>query len=572
MHTISVKDIVSIHYPARIAGEDFLRICLAILHLGKKHRRPFWSGVFATLFVVGCRIAMPWPIKTIMQPWIDGDQLLPNWGSIAIWGGIFLALATVLGLADLTVRLQFARYAIGAVRDLRSKAFDAVRVNSSHQHGSGDLVARLIGDTARIKAGVKGFLVHVASNSLLLGGITAVLLWLYLPMGVVFGLACCLLALVTAIGAAEMYRRAARYRSREGVLADQINDAVSGSTDSDIFGSLNDESSTAEASLTHAQGRATWAAHAIFGLAVLSAVIVCVRGVALGDVVPSTLVAVAMYAMMLRTPMIQLVRQGTRTGKIAACFERVVQLIDAAASKHQPPPVLRSQLLIRRLKLRADRALRRRLVLEINELEIEAGSKIAIIGKGPAGKTLLLNVLAGRTEPGRGEVLIDGVPIQGLGHAEQVSADPRWPRQQLRTVLGLPPADERDAQAHALLTRLLGKKAVSSLQHGLDTKMDSQDLSLMQRRAVIAVRAVLSRATLLLFDDFSADMSASTSRKRWACVLDACAGRTVIATFRRKPPDALFDRAITLRNARIKSDEKCPTKNPADVLVEGAAF
>jgi len=524
-----------------------------VLQFGRPHTRPLAFGVAAALAVVAFRLALPWPLKAIVESWIDnpqGQNDLP-WVSIATIGGSFVLIALGLGFADLIQRLQFARFSIGLVRDLRAEAFSAVRASKEPDTGAGEIVSRLIGDTARIKAGIKGFLVHVASHSILLAGVTGMLLWLYPPMGFVFGAVCLALLIVTVIGATVMYRKAAKYRSKEGELAEFIHGAISGESDGEVLNDINDDSSSVEASLTQMQGRATWAAHALFGIAALGAVVVGVQGVSAGAIKPSALIAIAMYAMMLRGPMVQIVRQGTRTGKIVASLERVVMLLEDSRSGETPGPVsLDDQLSIKNLRLRGRKSLGRKNAVRIKSLDINAYTTTAIVGKPGSGKTTLLRLLAGHESPGTGSILMDGQPVTDLNHASFAGAEPSWPRRRLREVIG----SNQEQIALDLLEELGAKRLARSVNSGLDTKVGSTELSLSERKAIACARAILADTPLALFDDPTMDLGRAATERRIKSILLGCKGRTVVATFHRRPPYGLFDRVIVMRKAKIVDD------------------
>lgn len=59
-------------------------------------------------------------------------------------------------------------------------------------------------------------------------------------------------------------------------------------------------------------------------------------------------------------------------------------------------------------------------VLRGINLEIAGGEAVAIVGPSGCGKTTLLRVLAGLEEPDRGDVLIDGAPVYGIGNQRAV--------------------------------------------------------------------------------------------------------------------------------------------------------
>ena len=123
-------------------------------------------------------------------------------------------------------------------------------------------------------------------------------------------------------------------------------------------------------------------------------------------------------------------------------------------------------------------------------------------------------------------------------------------------MLGVEPGSTQELKALNLLEELGAKRLVRSLKSSLDTKVSSAELSLSERRTVSCVRGIMAEAPLVLFDDPTTDLGRGASERRVRSVLDACKGRTVLATFSRHPPQGLFDRVIVLRNAKIIEDSE----------------
>ena len=64
-------------------------------------------------------------------------------------------------------------------------------------------------------------------------------------------------------------------------------------------------------------------------------------------------------------------------------------------------------------------------VFENVNLTVEAGESVTIVGPSGCGKTTLVKIMLGLLEPTSGEVLIDGVPLSGIGvraYREQIAA------------------------------------------------------------------------------------------------------------------------------------------------------
>ena len=58
-------------------------------------------------------------------------------------------------------------------------------------------------------------------------------------------------------------------------------------------------------------------------------------------------------------------------------------------------------------------------ILHDLSLDVEAGTFVTLLGPSGCGKTTLLRLIAGFTEPTRGEIRIDGRPMQGVAPRER---------------------------------------------------------------------------------------------------------------------------------------------------------
>ena len=142
---------------------------------------PFEDGSFD---VVACRLALPWPLRGVLELGFGNERpsWLPAGGTPEFWlAGAFVAIAILQGLAELVQRVSFARFAIGLVHTLRTAAMG--RLGGADP---GDVIARIVGDSQRVKAGAKGILVRTTQNGAFVTGVAIVLLVIDLRLGAAF--------------------------------------------------------------------------------------------------------------------------------------------------------------------------------------------------------------------------------------------------------------------------------------------------------------------------------------------------------------------------------------------------
>lgn len=149
-------------------------------------------------------------------------------------------------------------------------------------------------------------------------------------------------------------------------------------------------------------------------------------------------------------------------------------------------------------------------VLEGVNLLIQQGSLIRLQWPSGAGKSTLLRILAGVLTPDRGEVLVNGVPIQQLdllAFRRRLGVLPQEQGFLSGTIFeALRPAlleQELEAEAWELLDRVGAGELVRSLPLGLHTRLVQGGAALSggECRRLALARALHSRAELMLLDE-----------------------------------------------------------------------
>ncbi len=148
-------------------------------------------------------------------------------------------------------------------------------------------------------------------------------------------------------------------------------------------------------------------------------------------------------------------------------------------------------------------------VFEGLTLEIPAGALTTLVGPSGTGKTTLVDLTIGLLQPGRGEVLIDGVPLATLdarGWRRQIGYVPQdtvlLHASILQNVTLDDPALSREDAERAL--RDAGAwDFVAATPQGMDTVVGERGVKLSggQRQRVVIARALINRPRLLILDE-----------------------------------------------------------------------
>jgi len=173
-------------------------------------------------------------------------------------------------------------------------------------------------------------------------------------------------------------------------------------------------------------------------------------------------------------------------------------------------------------------------------LKVPQGSRTAIIGPTAAGKTQLLYLIAGLTQPDAGEILVDGIPLkeldQSLLHRQVgiVFQDSILFNLSLRENIAFS-KDATDEQLEMAIETAELAAFISSLPQGLDTEVAERGMSLSggQKQRIMLARALAIRPRILLLDDFTARVDKRTEHRILENIKINYPGLTVVSVTQR---------------------------------------
>jgi ABC-type multidrug transport system fused ATPase/permease subunit len=550
----------------------------------RPYRRQLWGSLAFAWAAMGMTVLIPWLIGRAVNAIDGGDKpdLLPL--ALAIVGAGLLRLGltgvrrVVAGKVSLAVEFDLRQRFYAHLQRLELSFFDAQQ--------TGQLMSRATVDLQSIRFFLGYGLIFITQNLLTIVLACAVMVALD-PLLALVALAPAPFVVYTA----SRYNRVSRpalqeVQQRIAELTAEAEENVSGIRIVKAFAREEHQlrrfrravARVFEQSIYSTRLQATFSPLIgllpQFGIALV--LLVGGREVIAGTLSLGSFTAFYTYVVMLAAPMRMLGMAMGMAQRAIASGNRLFEVLDREPRIESPPgapplPPGGGRVELSGVTLRYDGSAP---ALTEVDLDVEAGRTVALVGPSGSGKTSLVALIARLYDPSEGSVLLDGADVRSVDVASlrsQVAfvADDSFlfSASVADNIAYARPGASRE-QVEAAARRAQADEFIRDLPGGYDTAVGERGMTLSggQRQRVAIARALLANPRVLILDDATSAVDATTESSIKAGLREAMAGRTTFVIAHRLSTVSLADEVVVMDGGRIVD------RGSHEELLEGCGF
>ncbi|MDX6526056.1 MAG: ATP-binding cassette, subfamily bacterial [Gaiellales bacterium] len=517
----------------------------------------------------------------LVVPWLTGqvvDDAVTNHDHRRLWllVGVIVVVGTVKAIVMVARRLLAGNLSLDVEYDLRTSVYRHLLTLEQHYHDdhqTGQLLSRATADVTAIRVFLGYGLIFMTQYVALVAAVIALLIWTS-PT----------LALASFVLAPLMVWMSARYSRRSfPVLRDvqqrvadvttQAEEAIVGvrvikafaqeDREVDRFRSRSEAVFHRQVDATRLQSTYQPLLDLVPQLGVAIVLFAGGLAVANGSLTIGGFFQFNLYLGMLVMPLRMVGMWVGQVQRAVASGSRVFELLDTEPTLHspaQPTPLPLGGGEVRLEGVRFGYDPERPILHEI-DLELREGRTLALIGRTGSGKSTLAALIPRLYDVQAGRVLVDGVDVRELDLGElrrsvaTVSQDTFLFSASVRDNIAFARPEASDAEVEQAARRAQAHDFVRALPKGYDTVIGERGLTLSggQRQRIAIARALVADPRILILDDATASVDATTEARIRIALREAMAGRTTLIIAHRLSTLALADEIAVLDHGRVVS-------------------
>jgi ABC-type multidrug transport system fused ATPase/permease subunit len=196
------------------------------------------------------------------------------------------------------------------------------------------------------------------------------------------------------------------------------------------------------------------------------------------------------------------------------------------------------------------------------DLDVPAGQTVALVGAMGSGKSALVSLLPRLYEVTAGAVSIDGADVRSVQldslrrELAVVTDDPFLFSATVHDNIAYARGDASREEVERAAAAAQADGFIQRLPKGYDTMIGERGLTLSggQRQRIAIARAILAEPRILVLDDATSSVDATTESEIKQALQEIMADRTTFVIAHRLSTIALADRIVVLEHGRVVAD------------------
>lgn len=490
---------------------------------------------------------------------------------------ILLGLMYIFSSGFSVLQLRLANY-IGnsIVKNIREEVFDKISqlpINYFDTTPHGDIMSRFTNDIEFIGEGILQGVNQFFSGIIILVGAFIFMLYLSLPMSLIIVVITPLCIYITSYinnMSRDMFREQSRIMGElNGYIEEMVGNqkivkAFNYETRSmDRFETMNLElykhgqSAQFYSSLTNPATRF---------INNISYILVCIIGGIMsirGYISVGKISSFLIYSTQFSKPINEMTGIMSQFQLAIASAERVFNLLDEKSETKDSTIInreslenIRGEIIFEDVSFSYDKT---RPLIENLNIDIKAGSKVAIVGPTGAGKSTLINLLMRFYELDGGRILIDGMNIKDMKREDlrrlfgMVLQDSWLFEGSIRDNLVYGNSNISDKELDLAIERSRCNSFIDKLPNGYDTLISKNDgnISQGQKQLITIARAMLANPSMLILDEATSNIDTLTEIEIQRGFNELMKGKTSFIIAHRLSTIIDADLILVLKDGRI---------------------
>ncbi len=556
----------------------------------RPYRRQLWGSLAFAWAAMGMTVLIPWLIGRAVNAIQAGDQpdLLPLAVAITIAGilriGLTMVRRVVAGRVSLAVEFDLRQRFYAHLQRLELGFFDSQQ--------TGQLMSRATVDLQSIRFFLGYGLIFITQNLLTITLASAVM-FVIDPWLALIALAPTPLVIYTAARYNRVSRPAVQeVQQRIAELTAEAEENVSGIRIVKAFAREEHQLHRFRRAVTRVFDQSVYSTRlqAFFSpllgllpqLGIALVLLIGGRQVIAGNLSLGDFTAFYAYLAMLAGPMRMLGMTMGMAQRAIASGNRLFEILDREPQIESPPdarplPAGDGGVELQGVSLRygpeAAEDGHPDALTDI-DLEVPAARTVALVGPSGSGKSSLVALIARLYDPSEGAVLVDGADVRSvdLGSLRSevafVGDESFLFSASVADNIAYARPDATREQIEAAARRAQADDFIRDLPGGYDTLVGERGLTLSggQRQRVAIARALLADPRILILDDATSSVDATTEAAIREGLAEVMAGRTTFVIAHRLSTVSLADEVVVMDEGRIVD------RGTHDELLEGCSF